>query len=270
MGRKVWHHEVDPNWLEARRHVLTATDIVNLLPEFKRWIKAGDPDALPPGFSSLWCKKITQGFDEIDSYNAAARGHIMEPYAIEDWNNQCNPIFCHWDDALIVRDGVGFSPDAMTIPQDNPSICFEVSDSGRSLIPGGNINELCPTPWAIMEVKCYEPANHMKSLCIKNKMDHKEIWQIATAFHVLPDLERAYLLWYCPNAPFPMHSEEFSREELEDAIDTVAAIAGLYGKVADHWAEQLDDVGIMYASHTEDEIYNEWLKTLSDNIFELR
>ena len=79
MARRVWHHEVDPDWLEARRHALTATDIVNLLPEYKRWVKAKDPDALPPGFSALWCQKATEGFDEVDSWNAAARGHVMEP-----------------------------------------------------------------------------------------------------------------------------------------------------------------------------------------------
>lgn len=267
----MWHHEVDPTWLEARRHVLTATDIVNLLPEYKRWVKAKDPDALPPGFSALWCQKATEGFDEVDSWNAAARGHVMEPYAIEDWNMQCLPIFEHWDDCIIVRNGVGFSPDAMTIPQYQVFPALQVSKDGNMLYRSDKKFEQ-PSPAMIMEVKCYEPANHMKALCVKDKLDHKEAWQIATAFYVLPKLMEAKLLWYCPNAPFPMHVESYTRVELKDMIDTICKIVELYDKVDNHWEAILKGSDpVMEAHFDEQGIYDEFVASQQpDSVFELR
>lgn len=271
MGGRSWHHEVDPLWLEARRHALTATDIVNLLPEYKRWVKAKDPDALPPGFSALWCQKATDGFDDPSSYNAAARGHIMEPYAIADWNDQAMPQFEHWDDCIIIRNGVGFSPDAMTVPQYQVFPALGVSKDGTKLYRSDGSFEM-QSPAMIMEVKCYEPHNHMKALCVKDKLEHKEVMQIATAFYVLPKLQEAKILWYCPNAPFPMHVETYSRDELEELLSTIDSIVSLYAKVDCYWESMLkgrDD--FLLAKHTEDEIYGEFLKSqVPDTVFDLK
>ena len=48
-----WYHNVSSEWLEARKHTLTATDVANLMPEYKRYLKAGSPDVPTPGFSAL-------------------------------------------------------------------------------------------------------------------------------------------------------------------------------------------------------------------------
>ena len=263
-----WRHEVDPLWLEARKHVLTATDISNLLPEYRRWVKAKKPGDIPPGFSALWCQKATDGFEEVESFSAAARGHIMEPYAIEDWNDQAMPQFEHWDDCIVVRDGIGFSPDAMNVPQDQAFPALLVSDDGLRLARSDGSFEM-PAPTEVMEVKCYEPANHMKALCTGH-MDHKELMQVAVAFYVLPKLETARILWYCPNAPFPMHVEMYLRDEMSGMFDVIDEIANLYSKADENWEAILKGTDSLQAFHTEDEIYQEFVESQAPDMFVLK
>lgn len=124
MARR-WYHEVSAEWLKARQAVLTATDVAGLLPEYKRYLKAGSPDVPTPGFSALWCKKHSDVYLDTGSSDAAARGHIMEPYAIDSWNQQANPTFYHWDDCIICNKMFGFSPDGMTVPQLTDDACLE-------------------------------------------------------------------------------------------------------------------------------------------------
>lgn len=212
-----WTHEVDSNWLKARQRVLTATDVSSLLPEYKRYLKAGSPDKIMPGFAALWAQKHYEG--ELDTgapSPAAARGHIMEPWAVESWNKQCAPVMHHWDDCVITNGLLGFSPDAMDIPQ---STC----------VP--RIDHAAVQPTAIMEIKCYGVENHMKSI-IEDKMEHKELMQIAMSFAVLPSLEKAYLLYFCPGAPISMHVEEYTPDDLHDQCRWIVEIGEVFLKQA--------------------------------------
>ena len=174
-----WHHEVSAEWLEHRQQVLTATDVVNLLPEYKRYVKAGEPeDKLFPGFAALWCSKHSKGYLDTESQAAAARGHVMEPYAVTAWNKQAKPEFHHWDDCIITKGLCGFSPDATTVEQ--PKGIVQMSHFFLS-----DLDE-------IMEVKSYLPDHHMKCF-VEDRMEHREIMQVAMAFKILDQLETAHI-----------------------------------------------------------------------------
>ena len=98
-----WRHEVSPQWLQARKDVITATELASCISAYNRANekqKAGD--VLFPAFAQLWAEK--QSIKEPDAWSKgpAARGHIAEPYAIDDWNeNYPDEYFYHWDDTII-------------------------------------------------------------------------------------------------------------------------------------------------------------------------
>lgn len=268
MSRR-WQHEVSAEWLKARRGVLTATDVAALQPEFKRYLKAGSPDVPTPGFSALWCKKHSDVYlDTAAPSQAAARGHVMEPYAIEEWNRQAVPIFYHWDDCIICNGMFGFSPDGMVVPQMTDDARLEVTSDGKFLVATNMIHY--DSPNEIMEVKSYDPSQHMKSIC-EGRMDHKELMQLAMAFVVLPNLETARLLWYCPGAPISMFTEKYSRDDLHDQIRWILEIAEIYQKTAGYWNKKKEENQSLIAQMTEDEIYAMHLMEQgNDNVFLLK
>lgn len=262
MGR--WSHEVSANWLEARKSVLTATDVSGLMPEYKRYLKRGDPDAISPGFAALWCAKHTHGLTDTGSSDAAARGHVMEPYAVGDWNEQASPTFYHWDDCVIRNGVLGFSPDAMTVRQAYVYPSMEVNAKGNAIIASGKYS--LPTPAEVMEVKCYSPEQHMKAI-IEDRMEHKELMQLAMAFAVLPNLEKARLLWYCPGAPCSMFTEEYTADDLHDQVRWIVEIAEVYMAQA----KLCEKVASRYsAKHTEEEIWLDHLAYDVQGIFKLK
>ena len=229
MARR-WYHEVSAEWLKARQTVLTATDVAGLQAEFKRYLKAGSPDKMMPGFAALWCQKHSDTYLDTGSVEAAARGHAMEPWAVDSWNQQAVPTYYHWDDCIICNGILGFSPDAMTIPQVFADARLEVTTDGKFIVDTGM--RKCDSPYEVMEIKCYEPAGHMKAI-IEDRMEHKELMQVAMAFCVLPLLETVRLVWFCPGAPVSMFSEKYTRDDLHDQIRWITEIAELYEKQAD-------------------------------------
>ncbi len=253
MARR-WHHEVSAEWLKARQQVLTATDVASLLPEYKRYLKAGSPDKPTPGFSALWCKKHSDVYLDTESVGAAARGHVMEPYAVDAWNKQASPKFYHWDDCIIIDSTgkLGFSPDALTVEQDNANkITFK---------------NKCEA----MEIKCYEPAQHMKAI-MKPKLEHDELMQLAMSFVVLPKLEIARLTWYCPGAPIAMFSQQYDSDDLHDQIRWIMEIAEVYyDKVCPAMEKAVAGGTWMDAIYTEDEIYQEHLAMQDNSTFILK
>lgn len=224
-----WTHNVSAEWLEARRTVLAATDVASLMPEYKRSLKK-DPGTLMPGSAALWASKHSAGdLDTSSPSPAAARGHIMEPWAVESWNAQVAKKFYHWDDCIICNStlGLGFSPDAMDIMQVYSDARLEVSSDGKFLVNAGM--QSCDVPTEIMEIKSYDVPRHMKAV-IADKMDHDELMQIALAFIVLPKLEKARLLWFCPDAPISMHVETYTADDLQDQMQSIMELAQWYGE----------------------------------------
>lgn len=96
---KTWVHRCNVGWLETRKKYLTASDIYRLWPKTKtgRDRKVADLDYL-----KVWCDKV-QGVSDAEclSKDWAARGHILEPYAVAQFNEHmgsCSPELHHWDD----------------------------------------------------------------------------------------------------------------------------------------------------------------------------
>ena len=113
-----WYHEVSENWLRARKTVITATEIKGLVATYKRMSKKDkEAGVVSPAFAALWGDKSSTYPIDVSSYGPAARGHIMEPYAIDEFNRANEVHFHHWDDCIIANGLVGFSPDAMDIAQ---------------------------------------------------------------------------------------------------------------------------------------------------------
>lgn len=256
MARR-WQHEVSAEWLKARQQVLTATDVANLMPEYKRYLKAGSPDVPTPGFSALWCKKHSDVYLDTESTGAAARGHIMEPYAIDSWNMQASPRFYHWDDCVITWGIFGFSPDGLTIPQGQMYPCIDL-----------NIDKITSTE--SMEVKCYSPEQHMKAY-IKERMCKDELMQAAMAFVVLDSLEIVRIVWFCPGAPISMFAEEYTRDDLHDQIRWILEIGEVYMKCDRYWKTKIKaEPNPMTATWLEEEIYRDYIMVNYDNIFRLK
>lgn len=256
-----WMHDVSAAWLEARRQVLSATEIRSLVPEYRRLMKKPlKPGEVSPGFAGLWAEKNSDmELDTSSPSYAAARGHIMEPYAVESWNMQTGsgPSMFHWDDCVIVRKGVGFSPDGMNTPQLTYYPSLMVRPDGMQLMHDGTDVQYSPTE--IMEIKAYEPKAHMKALLVEDKMARDELMQIAVAFYVLPRLQYAYLVFFCPAAPLSMKVIVYTRDELEDQIAMVGEIAGMYYRTAEV-LEHMKAKQEWTSQFTEREIWEEHVK----------
>lgn len=210
-----WYHKTNEAWMKARRLCLTATEVKALLPITKtgRTRKVTNEDML-----AIYAKKLSM-FDPDDcvSTGPAARGHVLEPYAIGFFNTESKlPVnLYHWDDAIIAKDsnsnrGLGFSPDAMSIPQpEDGKVYYDVSE--------------LDTIEYIGEVKCYSPDRHM--ICgMANPLELEERWQIAVAMAVAPSIKTAYLIFYNPSMRYQMFIHTYTREDLKEEIAVVEQV----------------------------------------------
>lgn len=201
-----WFHTCNKDWLLARQRFLTATDVKDLLPVTKTGRKR------TVGDDSYWKvmarKLVNITPDDCVSTGAAARGHILEPYAIDEFNfaEICEQKLYHWDDALVTKTsvspyGLAFSPDAMSI------------EHNGELLVKTNV------PLTIAEVKSYSAERHL--ICgHTDKMELEERWQIATAMATC-DVEEAYLIFYNPSLAAQLFVVHYDYEDLEREIDIV-------------------------------------------------
>ena len=253
-----WYHSVNPDWIKARREVFTATELRSLIPAYKRWLKKNDPDAIDPDFCALIAEKlsITGGYD-TNTFSWAARGHIMEPYAVKEFSHVERLLFYHWDDCIIMdkERHVGFSPDAMTISQ---------SDWKVAKVPAHILeNTYKSTVQSILEIKSYAPAKHMKAI-FSDPKDLDERYQIAVAMLVCDFIEQGFLMFYNPtlnighgiSGSICIHC--YTRSDLEEEIKLMDDILQLAVKHIDYVLErcklQCDE-----SMFTEDEIYQEFV-----------
>jgi hypothetical protein len=204
-----WKHKCSLDWLRERQKYLTASDIKSLIPLTKtgRPRKIDDIDRL----KLLAKKQVELTDDDCWSYGAAARGHLLEPYAIDalnDWfinHGAKKQMFFHWDDELISLPGreIAFSPDAMDIPQ--------LHNQGMM-------------PTRIAEVKCYSPDRHIAT-AFTEKDQIEERWQIATAMALLDTIKEAYLVLFNPsmrqNRLFVIR---YTRSDLKKEIETISKV----------------------------------------------
>lgn len=219
-----WFHKCDKEWMIARQHCLTATDVKELLPVTKTGRKrvVGDEQYL----KVLSRKLVNITDDDCVSTGAAARGHILEPYAIDLFNNfsGTGERLIHWDDIVIVRPnhddfGLGFSPDAVNI--EPPLVALMMSATDELVTIG--------------EIKSYSAENHLRcGFTPKERLEER--WQIATAMAVCQSIEHAHLMFYNPSMEKEMYVVEYARKDLEDEI-------GMVRETELNWLKWVDSIG---------------------------
>ena len=211
-----WEHRCDLEWLRDRQKYITASDIKKLLPVTAtgRPRKVGDEEYLKVMSSKM--VQLTE--EDCMSYGAAARGHIMEPYAIDALNGMLSDMrsgnpgetFYWWDDKIVSLPGrtLAFSPDAMDVPM---------------------VDEY-DTPHAIAEVKSYGAEKHLLTAYTpKDKIEER--WQIASAMALLDSIDHAYLVLFNPKMKKRrIFVIRFDRSELEKEIETVLEVEGNWTK----------------------------------------
>ena len=204
-----WEHKCGIDWLRQRQRYLTASDIKSLLPVTKTGRKREVTDA--EYLKVMASKMVSITEEDCMSYGAAARGHIMEPYAIDALNVMLVEMqgeenaerFYWWDDELVSQHGrvIAFSPDAMDVPMDCPA-----------------------APHAIAEVKSYEASRHLLT-AYTPKDQIEERWQIATAMALLDSIDHAYLVLFNPKMKYrKTFVIRFDRDELKDEIDMILQV----------------------------------------------
>lgn len=252
--KRSWSHNVGKLWLAARREHLTASEVKNLIPDYKR-IKAGKIklfDALQ--FAKIYGSKMNCEID-TSSFGPMARGHIMEPYAVEEYNRINDTDYHPWDDKLIARGRIAFSPDAMDIPQlPGTKIIVNMDDD---LIDKNDV--VTPGPKAILEIKSYEAGTAFQRLSMIDGGDPiEERWQIAMAMAVCHTIEVGTVMFYLPQCGLEF-SKTYERTDLIGEIETIMEIAEMWNK----YVEYMDYLVMSQTKDTaisEDHIYSEYLK----------
>lgn len=258
-----WAHQVSQGWLHARKEVITATELVKLRSGFSRLSKAQQTGIeLAPNFAALWGAKHSDEELNPMSYGAAARGHWCEPYAVDDFNINIEKEkrwkykqYYHWDDCIIVNEGIGFSPDAMNIPQVTTDVRLDVAH--------GKIQNYNDEPKSILEIKSYGAEAHMKA-AIKESIHVDERWQLAAAMIVLPCIEEGILLFYNPSIPeYSMSIHTYDRDSLQKEIEELQKIISVWQATC-RWFNN-NEIGYK-ATHTEQEINRLALDYMSNDL----
>lgn len=200
-----WYHQVNPEWLKARCGFLTSSTVSTLWPETptgkKR--KISNDDFIAAIYNSM-------EFDvtKIISRAQAARGHILESYAVMEYNLRYpDDKIHHWDDCLIHDDGcVAFSPDAMSVKQPEGFVKLH----SKALSPVVKV----------VEIKSYEAGKHIVTARAGQKALERR--QVATAMHVMKTAEQGALLLYNPRlASSALLVTEWSRDELQHELEII-------------------------------------------------
>lgn len=215
-------HVCSLDWMTARQNYLTASDIKALLPVTAtgRPRKIGDKDRL-----KVWASKSSNlSRDDCVSTGAAARGHILEPFAIDKWNkhSKCEPHLAHWDDIVVygeiphLKVQPAFSPDAVSIAM--PKGVFQICE--KSLLPGTVIGE----------VKCYSHERHVAT-AYSDPMELEERWQIAHAMYTCDAIKEGWLILFDPSmSSMQMFSTCYKRVDLCDEIETIGKVVYEYNE----------------------------------------
>lgn len=208
----MWKHRVSKNWMMARAHYLTASNIKNILPVTETGRKRSQAQ-IEANMLKVASNMMTAHIPDDDciSTAAAARGHLLEPIAIEEANNAKKLGLYHWDDVILVKGLLGWSPDAMSISQDGwfDKRCFYDLDKDGA-----------PCPASIGEVKSYLIERHISSV-YTDKKDCPERWQLAVGMALLKNCQYANLIFFNPDSTVRLAIKTYSRQDLEEEIKMV-------------------------------------------------
>lgn len=227
--------------MEARKKLLTASQVESLVPYTSTGRKRSESsinDATIKIFADMMS-------DEIDtvSKGAAARGHIMEPWAARRIRAH------HWDDIVISNNklGLGWSPDGSA---DLPQPHYE---------PAGPFDIDCisvPMKHGI-EIKCYSPQRHYEVMLQKPK-DRKEKWQIATAFATVPTLEKMALVLCNPNVQDEFYTHLYLRKDLDEEIAVVESVAKDFWNRYKLLLSDIVSLPVSKCNFTEEDVWEDW------------
>lgn len=247
-----WYHETSADWLQARKNWLTASEVAKIIPV----TATGRPrkeSTCKNNMLEVWAGKQAKTVD-VSSNGAAARGHVMEPFAINDFNDWMSAsiaIAHHWDDALITNPdlGIAFSPDGLDVPQSDYD--------GDIEIPVWDIH-----PNVMYEVKSYSIDRHYaKGLGRKQYLEER--WQIAHAMAVCTDIQLAYLIFYNPNTEDTMFVHRYMRADLEGEIQVILKAAKGYMKFKEEISKDIAAshiVGECHTCQTKEQDVIDWYK----------
>lgn len=204
-----WKHNVSLDWMLARQQYLTASEVKQLIP----FTATGKPRKITmETYMKIYAKKLAKlDQDDCVSSGAAARGHLLEPYAIESFNKLVGADLKHWDDVLVTTPYhvLAYSPDSLDV--DCPKDTVEASDV---------------MPTVMGEVKSYGADKHLEC-AMKMKGELEERWQIAAAMCVSPSIEKAYLILYNPdvdNSEAQLLAHEYSRVDLAEEMKVILEV----------------------------------------------
>lgn len=235
-----WYHETDVKWLEARKGIITATELISLRPKLARMTKKQrDGKEIHPAFAAMWGSKHSKEAPDPVSRGAMARGHCLEPYAVEEFNHQAGYDLKHWDDLLITCDDMGFSPDALDIEQ--PPCVNSMS-----------VKDMETQPTQMGEVKCYSIDKHYQNY-VTEPSKLPERYQVAAAMLVCPSIEEGHLIFYNPQAEHGIWWVTYKPKDLTEEMCELAQTLAIY--VMSRHALDMDK-GIA-TEHTEQEIWDE-------------
>ena len=237
-----WSHSCSLDWLKARREVLTATEAISLLPENRKW----DGASIMPNCAGLWGTKTSS--EELDpmSLSWAARGHILEPYALAQYRSiSGDDIF--WYDDLIITGNIGFSPDGLScnIPLKPNEVRIESNDKRFA-------NNIDVTAY---EVKCYAAKKHTQKI-LENKMKHEERYQVAWAMLCCLNITKAELIFFNPSAAIPIHHVSYTRFELDKEIKELSKVSEMY-ETTKMMLDAISKTTEPYDGPSEEEIWKE-------------
>lgn len=114
-----WYHRVNQDWYKARKNFLTASDVKSLWPKTKT---GRNREVSEMSYAKIYFEKTQEvRYEDCDSYDWAARGHILEPYAVAEFNQNVEwcPELYQWDDCIVTDEKtlMGYSPDALDLAQ---------------------------------------------------------------------------------------------------------------------------------------------------------
>lgn len=207
-----WRHTCDLEWMKARQQYMTASDVIKLLPITKTGRKrnVSQMDML----SVYAGKKIRLLPSDTVSTGAAARGHILESYAVKAMN-KTDDTFYHWDDKIVAdpaskdRFPLAFSPDACNVPMPGPWTIIRPNHEGLT---------------KITEIKSYGVEKHMSKL-LTDACDIEERWQVAVAMAVSDQIEEANICFFNPSlGEFQTIIFGYDRNSLKNEIEIVKEV----------------------------------------------
>lgn len=220
-----YEHNVSLSWLRARQRVITASDVRKMLPDLKRLESGKLRLEQCRSFAKVLGVK-TNRFPDVDApSSAAARGHFLESYAVTQWNTaNADEVMWHWDDFLLTSaSGLGFSPDALDVPQP--------AGTERMVATDGSFDGVMPT--RLLEVKCYEDGAHwQRKLDQVAGVEHEERWQVAVAMCVCPSIKSGTVMWYAPQCD-DWFSKTYVRADLAEEMETTE-------RMIERWREFFD------------------------------